>query len=324
MPTSETAGNIQIIDISEGPFEDEVHCTGPKDRLLKNFADRGVNTIIRYYSDKNNTTCKNITPYERDILHGYGFNIAIVYQYQGRAPGRYNAAHGVADAELCLNKANEIKQPDGSAIYFGIDADASTHNPSDVVAYLDAVNKKFAGRFAIGCYGAGTVCRRALDHPYIAFTWVPEAPAWDGTQDFMNDKLWTFYQNKTDMTKSGLSDGRGYKVDTNFVNPKFDTIGAFRKDGTPVKYDRTEVGLIASQRKWVNISELPIFDRPHGTKVTHMCIARMVRVLSDIDQDWVNVDIDEDGEANGVCEKKYLSPLDKMPKWTNVCSPVSL
>jgi Domain of unknown function (DUF1906) len=327
MPTAgapnSTRGNVQVVDISSGPFDDMQACAKPKTAFLKGLADHGVNTIIRYYSDKNNTPCKNITSQERAILHDYGFNVAIVYQYLGRTPGRYTKESGAKDAAFCLNRADEIKQPDGSAIYFGIDADTGTHDPAGVIHYLEEVQKAFKGRFQVGCYGAGAICKQALQHGLVTLTWVPEAPSWAGTKDFMNSGQWTSYQNKTDMIRSGLSRGHGIEIDTDIVNPNVATIGAFGRDGTIAQYDSAELKIIADSRKWVNELRVPLFDKPGGSPTGHVCIARMVRVLAALANDWVSVDIDEDGQPNGCCEAKYLAPL-KMPEWSKGCSPMPL
>jgi Rv2525c-like, glycoside hydrolase-like domain len=316
--------DVQIVDISSGPYDQDT-CSTPKKAFLKNLADHGVNTIIRYYSDKNNTPCKNVTKEERALLHDHGFNLAIVYQYMGRTPGRYTKETGAKDGKFCIGRADEIKQPDGSAIYFGIDADTAIHNPEGVLQYFEQVNKAFKGRFKIGCYGAGTVCDQVLAKGLVAFTWVPEAPAWNGTRAFMNSGKWTFYQNKTDMTKSGLSKGHGIEVDTDIVNPKFDSVGAFDRQGTLIKYEKASVQAVADARRWVNRLSMPLFDKPGGTRIGHMCIARMVRVLAPAaESGWVSIDIDEDGQPNGFCEAKHLATLSNMPEWVSGCQPMPL
>ena len=321
MPPS--AGKVQIIDISSGPFDKET-CSHPKPDFLRNLAERGIRTVIRYYSDQDNLPCKNISREERSLLHDFGFSVAIVYQFNGRAPGRYTKETGKKDARFCLTRAEEIGQPDGSAIYFGIDADTATHDPAGVIDYLVEVNRIFGGRFLIGCYGAGTICKKALDEELVALTWVPEAPAWSGTRDFMNSGRWTFYQNKTDMTLSKLSKGHGIEIDTDIVNPKFNTIGAFARDNSIVSYDASDVRAIADARKWVNQLKMPLFDSPGGSQIGHMCIARMVTVLSPLSAGWVSIDIDEDGDPNGCCESRFLSPLAIMPRWMPGCAPMPL
>lgn len=325
MPPSSSIGkgNIQIIDISSGPF-DKKTCSKPKTDFLKNLSDRGVKTIIRYYSDENNLPCKNVTKDERKLLHDSGFSLAIVYQFEGRTPGRYTKATGQKDSGTCLTKANAINQPDGSAIYFGIDADVGTHEPNGVLSYFDEINKAFGGRYQVGCYGAGSICKAVRQKGLVTFTWVPEAPAWSGTRDFMNDGDWTFYQNKTDMEKSGLSKGYGIEVDTDFINPKFDTIGAFDASGALVKYDKQEVNAIAQARRWVKPLRMPLLDKPQGREIGHMCVARSVRVLDETQNGWAQIDIDEDGQANGYCEAKHLLPLNQMPVWIKGCQPMPL
>src|SRR4051794_15327352 len=205
--------------------------------------------------------------------------------------GRYTAATGRKDAAFCLDRANEICQPDGSTIYFGIDADTAVHDPQGVLDYLTEVNAALAPRFAIGCYAAGKICELALNRRLVTFTWVPEAPAWSGTREFMNSGKWTFYQNKTDMRKSDLSRGHGIEVDTDIVNPANSTIGAFDRAGNLVSYPKEDLDAIATMRMWVNQKETTLFDRPGGSKVGHMCIARMVRVISKVDANWVTIDI---------------------------------
>jgi hypothetical protein len=140
----------------------------------------------------------------------------------------------------------------------------------------------------------------------------------------MKDMTWTFYQNKTDMLKSGLSKDFGIKVDTDIVNPAVDTIGAFARDNSIVKYDAVELKAIADCRKWVKPLTMPIFDKPHGHMKGHMCIARMVRVLAQLEPGWVSIDIDEDGDADGCCEARHLLPLESMPAWEGGCTPMAL
>jgi hypothetical protein len=313
--------NIEIIDISSGPFSDK-KCSVPRSEFLKNLSERGIKTVIRYYSDKDNLPCKNITPRERALLHDYGFNVAIVYQYNGRAAGRYTRESGAKDALFCLSRATEINQPEGSAIYFGIDAD--NHEPLGVIAYLAEVRKAFQGKFQVGCYGSGAVCKLALDQGVTDFTWIAEAPAWDGTRDFMNSGRWTIYQNKTDMKRTKLSLGGVLEIDTDILNPSFETMGAFAKDNSIVRHERTQLQTIVDKRRWVNDLSMLLFDKPGGVQVGHMCVARTVRIISDLGDGWVSIDIDEDGDEDGCCKSASLSAFDKMPLWRKGCAPMDL
>lgn len=310
--------NIQIVDLSQGMFFDRDACAKPKTECLRALADAGVKTIIRYYSGyyrndpRDNYPCKNIRREERKILHDHGFSVAIVYQFMGRTRDRFSHATGLRDAEFCLWKAKTIDQPDKSTIFFGIDNDEI---PLDGVRkYFAAVEETFRGKFTIGIYGAGLHCDRVLRDGNAHHAWLAEGPNWEGTRSFMNTRPWTLYQNKSNIKKSKLTAPFGIHYCTDILNPALKnlTIGAFDKDGRIVSYDRNDADTIGKARMWVNVLTLPVFDRPNGRQVTHLCTARMVHVL-DIADGWARVDIDEDGFHEGFCDASKLSPLGSMP-----------
>lgn len=110
-----TNGNAQIVDTGHGTNE----------RFLRPLADNGVKTIFRYFAQENNLPGKNITPRERDMIFDHGMSIAIVYQWEAYRPGRFNSTTGRDDARFCMQRAREINQVDGSAIYFAVDNDST-------------------------------------------------------------------------------------------------------------------------------------------------------------------------------------------------------
>lgn len=324
-----TRTTAQIVDIATGPYFDQNTCSQPKDAFYKSLVSNGVKTIIRYYSgitpgepiNNGGLACKNITREERAIIHAHGLSLAVVYQYEGRTPGRYSAETGTRDAKFCIERAKYLKQPEGSPIYFGIDSNTSDHPIDGVKRYLEKVREEFKGRYQIGCYGPGAVC--AAVAPDIAkYTWIPESPAWEGTRDYMNKGNWTFYQNKSNVDLSTWTKPFAVRIDTNFLNPKFNTIGAFNKDGSIARYDKSEVARIAAKRMWVTAGQLPILDRPDGAPKGHMCIARIVHVVGEIKNGWAAIDINEDGQVDGYCTATGLSPLSKMPEWHGPCVPM--
>jgi len=334
-----TNSKIHIIDIANAsyldrqkppsPIDATTYCTIPNTKFYENLKDAGVDTVIRYYSDRNNAgiNCKNITKRERDMLHDFGFAIGIVYQYNGRARGRYKPSRAKKDADFALIRASVIEQPEGSCIYFGVDADADKNSVSDVLGYFQVVKEVFDGRYDVGVYAAGSRCKALKDEGLAKYFWIPEAPAWDGTNQFMNSEDWTFYQNKTNIQNSALARNMGQeiKLDTDFINPKAgNTIGAFNKDGSIKTYSSEKIEKVGSARFWVKSKRAKLFDRPNGTyNGRYMCIARMVHVLEEVDG-WVKVDVDEDGIAEGYCKMSDLSPLEQMPWWTSGCRPQAL
>lgn len=308
-------------------------CTRPNHGFWEALVNAGVDTVLRYYSDENNAglNCKNITRRERDLLHDHGLAVAIVYQFEGRERGRYTGARARADAEFCLARARVIGQPDGSAIYFGVDSDTAFNSDQGVLDYFRTVNAVFGGRYRVGIYAAGSRCALIRNAGLADYFWVPEAPAWSGTREFMNSGDWTLFQNKTNIDKNLVTSGQGQTlhIDTDFINPRAiastgATIGGFNRDGTLKTYDPERLEAVAAARFWVAEGKLDIFDYPGEGAAGHVCIARMVHVLETAG-DWVWVDLDEDGFGEGYCRRSALAPLDRMPVWRRAgCKPMDI
>jgi hypothetical protein len=303
--------NVQIVDTGHGTNE----------AFLRPLADNGVKTIFRYYAQEDNLPGKNITPRERDMIFDHGLSVAIVYQHQSHQANRFTTQTGRRDARFCLDRAAEIAQPHGSTIFFGVDSD--THPDEAIVEYLTAVRGVFDNRFQIGCYGSGAHCLAALNAGVTNLTWVAEAPAWGGTRQFVNSELWTLYQNKTQIEDSPIMSGGGIPIDTNVLNPRFNSIGAFDAHGSVIGYDPTQVQLAYESRYFVDATELNVRDRPNGSVVTHMCVARTVHVLG-IEHGWAHVDTNEDGRGEGYCSTDYLRPLNQMPAYVSGCTSAAL
>lgn len=330
---------IHIIDMGNAAFLDRTRapddlgsgrgCARANALFYRVLANSGVDTVLRYYSDTNNAglACKNVTRLERDVLHDHGLSLAIVYQFEGRAKNRYTGPRARSDAEFCLSRARTIGQPDGSAIYFGVDSDVALNSDAGVLAYFQEVNRVFGGRYRVGIYAAGARCRLIRDAGLAHYFWVPEAPAWAGTRDFMNSGDWTVFQNKTDISRSFMTDGLGQPIaiDTDIVNPaQGTTIGAFQRDGSIKTYDPARLRAVAGARHWVTEGKLALYEEPNGAATGHVCIARTVHVIESAG-DWALVDADEDGIADGYVLRAGLAPLGRMPQWRRAdCTPMDI
>ena len=320
---------MHVIDMANAPFfdrDDVVRgldagnaCTRPNHAFLEGLVNSGVDTVLRYYSDQNNAglTCKNVTRRERDLLHDHGLALAIVYQFEGHAKNRYTGQRATQDGAFCLERARVIGQPEQSTIYFGVDSDRGANTDQGVLDYFREIRRVFGGRFNVGIYAAGVRCELIRKAGLAKYFWVPEAPAWAGTRDFMNSGKWTVFQNKTNINNSRITAGMDpvLHIDTDIINPATtDTIGAFLRDGTLRRYDPARLHAIADARHWVTTGKLEVFDEPDGSVAGHICIARTVHVL-EAGGEWAWVDTDEDGIADGYCRQSALSPLSNMPKW---------
>lgn len=292
---------------------------GTNERFLRPLADNGVRTIFRYYAQEDNLPGKNLTVRERDMIFDHGLSIAIVYQHKARLNDRFNATTGRRDAQFCLERASQVRQPQGTAIYFGVDSDA--HSRADVIEYLGAVQRHFGSRYVVGCYGSGRNCQAALDAGVARCTWVAQAPAWSGTRDFMNSGRWMLYQNRTQIEGNPIMSAGRVPIDANILNPIYDSVGAFAKDGTMVRYDLARLRTNYDRRRWVNVNQLNVRERPDGRVVSQLCSARTVHVL-DTKRGWCHIDTDEDGRPDGWCRADYLVPMERMPEFIRGCQPL--
>src|SRR5436853_373643 len=91
-------------------------------------AEAGVKTVIRYYNHGNSSQLpsKCVTRPELAALHAAGLSVAVVFEQRGGANGNLDDLsdeNGTADAQRALALAQEMAQPEGSAIYFAVDSD---------------------------------------------------------------------------------------------------------------------------------------------------------------------------------------------------------
>jgi len=220
-------------------------------------------------------------------------------------------ARGRSDARFSLDFArDEIEQPIGSTIYFGVDGDWWTNTDQQKVRdYFEAINEEFSDAgspFKIGVYGSGKTCTNLKSLGLAEYFWLPLSTGWSGSRDYYNWGEWTFYQNY-----HGLSIGGRY-TDTNIINPEVADIGTFDKNGIVANITQPES--VFNERAFVNASSLNLREQPNSAsqKVGELRNRRNVRVLSS-SNGWAELDIDEDGEAEGYASQTYLKPLTMMP-----------
>ena len=85
---------------------------------------RGVRTVFRYYSHlPPSLPGKDLQPEEAKIILGEGLSIGSVFQHFNNCYRTFENNWGREDAEQALHQARAAGQPEGSAIYFGVDAD---------------------------------------------------------------------------------------------------------------------------------------------------------------------------------------------------------
>jgi hypothetical protein len=269
-------------------------------------------------------------------------------------------AEAEADAEAALAQALAVGQPDGTPIYFGIDFDIAAAGPVEdpqgrivkdatgapVAAQqaVDAVLIYFARLKALmgnrlGAYGNGFINRILRKNELVRYSWVSESRAFAETAEYLSDAdsafSWHLFQNQIDrrwFTKPGAC-AAGFDLDTVIQNPGVKNIGAWNANGSfEIASARTRE--IFRQRWVATRDNIPVFAAPAAGEplAVGACRAtqwkapagpernRSVRVTRDLGE-WIEVDIDEDGMADGFCQKaessgkNFVESIFMMPKW---------
>ncbi len=178
----------------------------------------GVRTVFRYYSQlPPSLPGKDLQPEEAKIILGEGLSIGSVFQHFNNCFRTFENSWGKEDAEQALRQAEAAGQPEGSAIYFGVDADwpyAAMRDP--VIKYFEDVKRAFEGsNIAVGVYSNGCLCNAIREKGLAQYFWLSGSTGHSGTQAFYNTNNWTLFQNALDITPPQV----GYAIDTNLANP---------------------------------------------------------------------------------------------------------
>jgi len=335
-------GRIAIIDVSTSPL-----------RWLERMHQSNVKVIARYFARAAQPefptkrlaysfhTVHGRRELESDVLIRNNISILSLYQYKSSTPEKFlkglqdtpdtSTASGEAKADgiAAMAQARAVSQPKGSAIYFGVDVDVTRNDPlfKSVRNYFEIVRNEIGGDYKIGAYGCGTTCGALLDAKLIDYTWVSASPGHEGTPSFISSGRWHLFQNSLDrkwtnpQPKHASKPGPALDLDTSVQNPKFATFGAWGAGEVP----ETRTQAIFNSRRFVTRST-GIYKEAGGTTPVafRTCkdsrspasytvdIARNLRSLKDMGE-WVYVDVNEDGEADGYCKASDLSAFTRMP-----------
>jgi hypothetical protein len=271
---------------------------------------------------------------EPTILIRNGLSIVSLYQYRNNLPEKFMKgledtgsakAEIAADAKAALDQAKLVGQPEGSAIYFGIDFNVTAANRDGldaVLEYFRGMNQTVGSRYAIGIYGNGFVNRTLRQEKLVSYNWISASRSHEETVAFYNSGQWHLFQNQTDRRWFGPP-GKcaiGLDVDTNLQNPRVSSIGAWGAG----EVDSSRNQKIFDQRRFA-IRATPVLQDTAGADgltANQNCKSgnsvprnANVRILGQSGA-WCNVDIDEDGNADGRIKTSDLtSNLTTMPPW---------
>ncbi len=261
---------------------------------------------------------------EPTILTRHGLSIVSLYQYRNNLPEKFAKgledtgsarAEVIADAKAALEQAKLVGQPEGSAIYFGVDFNVNRATVEPVLEYFRVIGQTIGNHYAIGIYGNGFVNRTLRQEKLAAYNWISASRSHEETVAFYNSGQWHLFQNQVDRRWFGPPGkcGTGLDVDTNIQNPGVSSIGAWGAG----EVDQSRNQKIFEQRRFA-IRTTQVESAGSGGCKSDSRVPRNsnVRILAQSDT-WSGVDIDEDGIVDGQVRTSDLTPsLVTMPPWS--------
>ena len=132
-------------------------------------------------------------------------------------------AEVAADVKAALDQAKLVGQPEGSAIYFGVDFNVNRASVDPVLEYFRVIGQTVGRHYAIGIYGNGFVNRILRQEKLVAYNWISASRSHEETVDFYNSGQWHLFQNQVDRRWFGPPGkcATGLDVDTNLQNPRY-------------------------------------------------------------------------------------------------------
>jgi hypothetical protein len=280
----------------------------------------GVRIIFRYYAlgPQPEVPEKQLTAGEADAILDQGFAIGSVFQHYSNVAENIHAERGKQDGDTSLQRAASFGQPQGSAIYFGVDFDwlaSDAAKRANILAYFTEVSSRVkAAGYRVGVYGSGQTCTLVLDAGLADLAWLVNSPGHGGAAAFYNTGRWRMFQNGLDTRIPG---GR-LQVDTNLVNPAHTDVGQWTRSGAGDGVPGELSAGVRAQRRFVALKSAKLRAGPDDGAAeianTRFGKGRTVRLVSE-SGGWAQVDVNEAGAATGWCRADALVSLDRRPDY---------
>ncbi|MGH6791745.1 MAG: DUF1906 domain-containing protein [Methyloceanibacter sp.] len=336
---AETDTRVAIVDTAENAANQ-----------IKKLKARDVRAVARYYArqgqpslpEKRLAFNKLGDKSEANILTENGIALISVYQYFSNNPKKFvtglsdtgsTREEAKQDAKAALEQASMVGQPEGSVIYFGVDFNLKPTAKTEVdavIQYFQQINETIGGRYKLGTYGNGFANRLLRDKGLVAFSWISASRSFAGTADFVSSGDWHLFQNQVDRYWFGGSRcPSGMGVDTDIQNPKYADIGIWGASGSDAARTQAIFDSRRFAKKKAAIHQQPDAKSPLITKTRCRRIDRKWTVVTEnrvdyannvqvVDElgDWLHVDVDDDGVADGYCQSaNFTADFRTMPIW---------
>src|SRR6516164_7637437 len=137
---------------------------------IASLKSRGVTAVGRYYSSR---ASKRLTKPEARALSDARINIFTVFEDNGDP--ELSVSSGIHDAQIALQQATAVGQPEGSAIYFALEHLPNGYNASHLPGirnYCSGLKQVLDGAYKLGVYSDGVVCDALLNDGLCDFAWL--------------------------------------------------------------------------------------------------------------------------------------------------------
>jgi hypothetical protein len=162
-------------------FDTTVNCTN----MAQQIRSSGYDFVGRYLSRH---SWKVISPDEADALRQAGLAIVLVYEDDPTSGTYFSSGRGRADATRAAQQAALLGAPEGTAIYFAVDYDATEDDVGGVITqYFQGIIvglRNFAAannlQYRVGVYGSGAICAAITAAGLASQGWLADAMGWRG------------------------------------------------------------------------------------------------------------------------------------------------
>ena len=271
-----------------------------------------VGVVIRYYNFSNSSKLpeKRIELAEAQLLSASNIKIAVVFQQKQNASTDFSLQTGIASGTRAYRYAKDvIGQPEGSAIYFSVDYDASESEiNNNIIPFFQGIQQAFnteSGNnpeYKVGVYGSGLVSKLLLAQKLITAIWLTMSTGSNGSKGAFDKKQYNLAQKAPATTLAGIG------VDYNIVNPTNPDFGQFsiEQDESP------HTDTIQQFPKYTVIarSGLRLRGGPglQFEKIGLLKLNQIVYVTAETDG-WAKIDIEGDGNIDGFASLHFLEKI---------------
>jgi len=184
-------------------------------KCLSSIKADGYTYVGRYYSSNSK---KRLTAAEAKAISAAGLKIFVVFE-DGAEP-ELSEQSGRRDATIALKQAQNVAQPQGTAIYFGLDSEIGAARLPGVRAYFAGIKAIIGNQYELGVYGDGVVCEALLGEGICQYTWLSASRGFPDSRAFYSSRKWAIAQDP------GIDqDYHDLSIDVNEVNGAIGSFG---------------------------------------------------------------------------------------------------